>query len=139
MASVRRIVRDYARGTKWQRAWFNVPDMSRRLGAWGLTLALVAVLAAAVIPTCAGSLCCMLAGEKTVTAAMPCCEPSMSAGDTPPQPLKVEDRQFCPSLPSAESAQTASPVLHLAALPPPEDSQLEPSPPLFLLNAQFRI
>jgi hypothetical protein len=137
---VRRIVRDYARGTKWQRAWFNVPDMSRRLGAWGLTLALVAVLAAAAVPSCADSLCCKLAGEKTVAPAMPCCEPSMSAGDTHPPPLKVEDRQSGRSASLlAESGQAGLPILHHASLSPPERVQHEPSPPLFLLNAQFRI
>ena len=112
--------------------------MSRRLGALGLTLALLAVLAAAVIPKCADSLCCMLAGETRVKAQMPCCEPSISQDDVRVQPLKVEDRQSC------LSGQAGLPVLHHAAeivavaeAPPPSPPAF--SPPLFLLNAQFLI
>ena len=113
--------------------------MSRRLGAWSLTLALVAVIAAAVIPTCADSLCCLLSGETTVKAQMPCCEPSITQRGAELQPLKVEDRQSCLSI--AEDGQAGLPVLHLAVedLPPPRAVRHEPSPPLFLLNAQFRI
>ena len=114
--------------------------MSRRLGAWGLTLALMAVIAAAVIPTCADSLCCARDGEMAMQAQMPCCEPSMSQKDFELQPLKVEDRQSCLSI-AALPGQAGSPVLHLrSALDAAVPAGLHPpSPPLFLLHAQFLI
>ena len=113
--------------------------MSRRLGAWGLTLALIAVIAAAVIPTCADSLCCARDSETAVQAQMPCCEPSISQRNLDLQPLKVEDRQSCLSVAELPEGQTGLSVLHHAATPRGRRAEARPAPPLFLLNAQFLI
>ncbi|HEX6086749.1 MAG TPA: hypothetical protein VF266_19615 [Thermoanaerobaculia bacterium] len=112
--------------------------MSRRLAAWGLTLALMAVIAAAVIPSC-DSLCCARDGGTAVQAQMPCCEPSISQGDFPQQPLKVEDRQSCLSVVALPEGQTGLSVLHLATARQVRRAEARPTPPLFLLNAQFLI
>lgn len=117
--------------------------MSRRVGAFGLTVALLAVLAAAVIPTCADSLCCALTGEKTVAPEMPCCEPSISSRNFDMQPAKVEARQASPdaalhaAVPPAALKAAAPSRLRLVRVVP--SAGAPPSPPLFLRNAQFLI
>ena len=113
--------------------------MSRRLGAGGLTLALIAVIAAAVIPSCEGSLCCVRDGETAVQAQMPCCEPSISRTDFELQPLRVEDRQSSLSVVVLPEGQTGLSVLHHASAPRERRTEARPAPPLFLLNAQFLI
>ena len=115
------------------------PHMKRRLGAWGLTLALIAVLAAAVIPTCADSLCCALSGKTTVQAQMPCCQPSISQRDFDLKPARVEEKQSFRFVATPPPGQAGLPLLHHAAdaAPPPEPHPS--SPPLFLRNAQFLI
>jgi hypothetical protein len=113
--------------------------MKRRLGASVLTLALIAVIAAAVVPSCADSLCCAaLPGPRTVSPEMPCCEPTLTARNSELQPARVvEDRQSCLSGPG--EGQAGLPVLHVARIESPPPVHPHPSAPLFLRNEQFRI
>ena len=114
----------------------------QRLKAATLTLAVLAVLAAAAFPPCANASCCAQTDETAVEAPMECCrEASLSSRDA------VDPLAATPA-PSLKSA----PVATIATLPPAaidprtqatrtlaEDDPDEPDPPLFLLNEQFRI
>lgn len=113
--------------------------MSRRLGAWGLTLALIAVIAAAVIPTCADSLCCIPGGEARVKAQMACCEPSISSGDVRQQPMTFTAQAFLPQTDAPAATTFEPPVLRADSPPGISAAHHQPSPPLFLRNAQFLI
>ncbi|HUR81976.1 MAG TPA: hypothetical protein VM733_14525 [Thermoanaerobaculia bacterium] len=116
-------------------------DSNRRLRASVLALAMLAVIAAAVLPACADSLCCAkLPVKQTMHAQMPCCEPTLA-----PRTASVQ-----PVTPAASAPQTSVPV---AAIEPPpqapprvqalratvEGAHHETPPTLFLLNAQFLI
>lgn len=119
----------------------------RGLKAAYLTLAVITVLVAGVLPACGDGSCCANAGEPSVHTQMPCCDesslapreavrllPATSAGSVPPPqtwaPVAVVEQpgalDFIPPRVQATLA-TASSAHH------------EPHPPLFLLNAQFLI
>ncbi|HEY0371875.1 MAG TPA: hypothetical protein VGD79_07720 [Thermoanaerobaculia bacterium] len=108
-------------------------------------LALLTVLSASLLPVCAGAFCCPAVAELTMEAAMPCC------AETSVTP-REDVRSLPATSPSAAPApQTWTPMIAVAlpranAFVPvriahTEDSppRHEPSPPLFLLNAQFLI
>jgi hypothetical protein len=100
-------------------------------------LAAVFVLAAGIAPAC-GSICCAAESAATIHASMPCCEtqPKIERSEALrlPQATTV-------SIPAAVAAPVtaietpASRAIAAAALP----SQHQPSPPLFLRNAQLLI
>jgi hypothetical protein len=105
-------------------------------------LAALIVFAAAVLPAC-GGLCCTAADEAAMHAAMPCCAAESSLAPTDARPIP-------PATTLATSALTPPAPLPVAAILTPAATQLlprgivstahhEPSPPLFLLNAQFLI
>ena len=119
---------------------------SRRLRASFLALAVIAVVAAGVLPTCADSLCCSKSpARQTVHSQMPCCEPTIAPRDARLQPVTAAGSLLLP--------QTWAPVavveLHgasdflsprvQATLATASSAHSEPDPPLFLLNAQFLI
>ena len=112
--------------------------MSRRLGAFGLTLALIAVIAAAVIPSCADSLCCARDGDTAMQAQMPCCEPSISQRDFELQPATSARSITLPPV-CAPTAVIEPQLAEVVDVLPAPAAQHPPSPPLFLLNAQFLI
>jgi len=60
---------------------------SRRHRASFLALAVIAVVAAGVLPACLDSGCCPLTGERTVQSQMPCCEPTIAPRDLSLRPV----------------------------------------------------
>lgn len=121
---------------------------STRFRAMSLALAVIAVLAAGVLPVC-GGMCCPVSGTVTnIHAQMPCCAgaTSFARGDSlrlppasfaglssPPQmwvPVAVVERS---------GASLQSPPRVQATLTTASAARHEPHPPLFLLNAQFLI
>ena len=114
-----------------------------------LVLAAIAVFAAGVLPACVPALCCPVStAAPSVHAEMPCCAPSATfvpRDDTRQQPATVASatsllpQKWAPvAMVAPRSAQFSSPHVQTA-----RDTVLrahpEPSPPLFLLNAQFLI
>ena len=112
-------------------------------------LVAIAVFAAGVLPACVPALCCPVSpAMPSVHAEMPCCAPSTTfvpRDDTRQQPATVAGatsllpQKWAPVAAVAQrSAQFSSPRVQTA-----RDTVLlahpEPSPPLFLLNAQFLI
>lgn len=106
----------------------------RKVRAAILTLTALMVLAAGLVPAC-GELCCKRAGTPTVHAQMPCCEPSLAQRDTRPQPATAAH---------IEPVVVEQAVVTIAAAPVEQHYAAESlaphtTPPLFLLNEQFRI
>jgi hypothetical protein len=120
---------------------------SQRLRASFLALAAITVLAAGVLPTCADGICCPLADAPTVHTQMPCCvdpsiaprdavrlQPATSAGSTLSPPTWASG-----AVVEQPGATQVSPPRVQATLATVSLAHHEPSPPLFLLNAQFLI
>lgn len=118
---------------------------SRRLRASFLALAVIAVFAAGVLPTCADSLCCSRAGEQTVQAEMPCCEPTIAPREFSLQPVTPAGSALLPqtwapvAVVEPPGASPSIPPRVQATLATVSQAHLEPPPSLFLLNAQFLI
>jgi hypothetical protein len=122
----------------------SASSSSRRLKAGILMLAAFAVFVAGAAPLCS-SLCCPLAPpQASIHASMPCCagETSMSRSDA----MRVQ-QTTAPAAPRVHATQPVTIIAtatstHAPALrrePPRLVARHEPSPPLFLLNAQFLI
>jgi hypothetical protein len=102
-----------------------------------LMLAAIVVLAAGILPAC-GSICCAGEADTVIHRPMPCCDaqPRLERPDAlrMPQATSV-------SIPAGVAAPLtaietpASRALAIAPLP----ARHEPSPPLFLRNAQLLI
>lgn len=112
-----------------------------------LALAVITVLASGVLPACGGMCCPVAEDEAAVHAQMPCCaEPTFSPSDA----LRLLPATFAGL---SSSPQTWVPVAVVErpgtfeVSPPRVQATLtiasrahhEPTPPLFLLNAQFLI
>ena len=120
-------------------------SMRRSLRACFLALAVIAVLTAGVLPPC-GAICCPVATDiAAVHAQMPCCAGRIAQGDA----SRVQPATFSGY---SSSPQTWAPVAVVvqpgASVVPPRvqatlatasRAHLEPSSPIFLLNAQFLI
>jgi hypothetical protein len=113
--------------------------------AFVLALVFVSIVAAGVLPTCGDELCCANE-EPAVHAQMPCCE---STAITPRDVIRLQTVtasstgvtvQAPPALAAVvQSAQPiATPRMHVQH-PVASAILVEPTPPLFLLNAQFLI
>jgi len=116
----------------------------RRTKAGILMLAAFAVIAMGLAPLCTALCCPSAPAELSIHASMPCCagEASMSRSDA----MRVEH-----STSAAARVHVPPPVLAVATLVKqpaapalrPEATRVltrhDPSPPLFLLNAQFLI
>jgi hypothetical protein len=117
----------------------------RRFRAIGLALATIVVLAAGILPACVPGMCCPVTDTPTVHTQMPCCQgqDSIASSDLDEvRPATFAGHSFKPQTwaVAAVSTQTASPVAHIAATRNRgRDAHHQPSPPLFLLNAQFLI
>jgi hypothetical protein len=121
----------------------NASSSSRRIRAGILMLAALAVVAAGAAPLCT-SLCCPPAPpEAAFHAAMPCC-----TGEDSMTPSDALDVQHAP--PATARVHAPQQLTVAATLAPPSAPSLgrestrvltrhDPSPPLFLLNAQFLI
>ena len=118
----------------------------RRLRALSLALAVTTLLAAGLLPACIPGLCCPINDAPTVHAQMPCCQGESSIASR--EPLRVRPATFASNAPSPQSAAvlaqhatafTVAPARVPAKLAAGQTAQHEPSPPLFLLNAQFLI
>lgn len=118
---------------------------SRRLRAICLTLATVIVLAAGIVPACDRELCCPVTPDVPIAhAEMPCCEAGVS--NAPREITRVRPATF-PGFDLTPHAATPAAVVAFEAptarIELPHDTRFiahrEPSPPLFLLNAQFLI
>lgn len=120
--------------------------MSRRFRAIFLALTTVAVFAAGALPACAGAVCCPTPTEPVAHAQMPCCEGQTSIARSSAlrlQTVTFAGFSFSPQLcdPVALVARTgaSAPAGVQAARATVSAALHEPSPPLFLLNAQFLI
>ena len=101
-------------------------------------LAAMCVLAASLAPAC-GALCCADDTIPTIHAAMPCCE-------TQPRIARSEAMRVPQATTVAVDAQVATPIAaisipasRIAVVATPATSHHQPSPPLFLRNAQLLI
>lgn len=123
----------------------DTSSLSRRIRAGILMLSLIAVLAAALAPLC-DSFCCASSSETSIHALMPCCagESNMSRNE----PVREErSTSTAARVSTPQPPPVAAVIATLAAPPAPatrfEETRIasrhEPSPPLFLLNAQFLI
>ena len=122
-------------------------SMRRSLRACFLALAVIAVLTAGVLPSC-GGICCPVATDvAAVHAQMPCCASGAQIAQR--DALRAQPATFTGY---SSSPQTWAPVAVVvqpgASVVPPRvqatlatasRAHLEPSSPLFLLNAQFLI
>ena len=104
-------------------------------------LALIVVLASAILPAC-GGICCPKAPDASMHAQMPCCagESSMAPRDnSATQPATLARAATTIALTTAPATIELAPP---RVQPPPRIALAtphEPTPPLFLLNAQFLI
>src|SRR5688500_20129277 len=121
----------------------NASSSSRRIRAGILTLVAFAVIAAGAVPLCTEFCCPPAPPEASFHAPMPCCagEDSMSPSDATdvqhappatarvhaPRPVAIADTLTLPSVPALRGEWARVLTRH------------DPSPPLFLLNAQFLI
>lgn len=122
---------------------------SRRLKAICLTLATITVLAAGVLPACVNGLCCPVTPDApAVHSQMPCCtgQTSIAPGEiTRVRPATYAGFNLQPQTWAAAAvvagagASELSPARVPATLATGLFALREPSPPLFLLNAQFLI
>jgi hypothetical protein len=112
-----------------------------------LALVAITVLVAAVLPACLDGGCCSNAGEMTVHMQMPCCSESTLAPRDAVRPLPATSTGSVPSpqmwapvaVVDLPGASGFLPPRVQATLPIASTAHHEPSPPLFLLNAQFLI
>jgi hypothetical protein len=109
-----------------------------------IVVAAILILGNGMVPVC-GAMCCPLAPDvPLVHAQMPCCAPgaSIGAGDvTRTQPATVAGSVSLPLAWNvvARLGGNDSPTLVAVARDTAAAATQEPSPPLFLLNAQFLI
>ena len=109
----------------------------RRTRAAILTFTALVVLAAALFPSC-GTMCCKRDATPTVHAQMPCCEPSVGQREARTQPTTA-------AAPHVVIAAVQHVAIVVDALPATQSATSiaapapQPTPPLFLLNEQFRI
>jgi hypothetical protein len=107
--------------------------------ALSLLAAAAILFAAAVFPACVPG-CCKAEAEASMRAQMPCCDdrPSMTEREVSATRTAVVAPFHAPA--AIVQHTVAAPLQHAAA-PRIADAQPEPqpSPPLFLLNAQFLI
>jgi hypothetical protein len=104
-------------------------------------LALMVVLASVTMPAC-GGICCPQAPEAAVHARMPCCtaESSMATRDaSPAQPATFARNATFMAVIVRPATFAASPTPVQPARRIEREKPHEPTPPLFLLNAQFLI
>ena len=121
-------------------------NSTRRMRAGILMLALFAVFAGAFAPLC-DALCCPLPTETAMHAIMPCCAGEDSV--TRSESMRLQRAALTPVAKQApEAAPVAAVVVAESAhadtaslrhVPPRLAGRHEPSPPLFLLHAQFLI
>ncbi|HEY0156666.1 MAG TPA: hypothetical protein VGF28_05175 [Thermoanaerobaculia bacterium] len=116
----------------------SLSTATRRTRAGILMLAAFFVLAAGIVPAC-GSFCCAREAADSMHAAMPCCEsqPKLERAQVlrMPQATSVSLPAAHVAAPVTAPASPPARALTLAALP----GMHEPSPPLFLRNAQLLI
>lgn len=122
---------------------------SRIKRAFSLALVVVSVLAAGVLPTCGDGFCCSVeSAVPTVHAQMPCCaSPSFAPRDVSPSRAVTtlsagsltSPRMWAPAALVTWSHASVSPSRVQATLATASTAHPEPTPPLFLLNAQFLI
>lgn len=121
---------------------------SRIKRAVTLALAVVSVLVAGVLPTCGDGLCCSVKpAVPTAHAQMPCCAPSFAPRDaarpqvatTSPAGSLISPQMWAPAALVTWSIATDSSLRVQATLATASKALLEPTPPIFLLNAQFLI
>ena len=107
-----------------------------------VTLLAIVVLAGGLVPACMGGGCCVKELEASVHNEMPCCKESAIAPSSAPAravpapaPTHIAAPVATIALPGAIeiAPQRIAVAAHDAA------EHREPSPPLFLLNAQFLI
>lgn len=113
-----------------------------------LALAVVSALAAGVLPTCGDGLCCsIMPAVPTVHAQMPCCaSPSIAPRDvSQPQAVTtsagslISPQMWAPVALVMRPYASVVPSRVQATLATVSPAPSEPTPPLFLLNAQFLI
>jgi len=96
---------------------------------------------AGVLPVCIPGLCCDTSDAPAMHAQMPCCAGETSM--TPREPVRVQPATFAAFASNPLHAMAPVVVVQPAAISFTPDatssSHHEPSPPLFLLNAQFLI
>ncbi|HUP61937.1 MAG TPA: hypothetical protein VNA69_16135 [Thermoanaerobaculia bacterium] len=114
-----------------------------------ITLIIATVLAAGVLPACVPGVCCaVLPDASTIHAQMPCC--AMTNSFAPRDAMRLQPATFAGSTsplpqmwaPVAVVARPGAPVVPprvQTTLDTALEARHEPSPPLFLLNAQFLI
>ena len=120
---------------------------ARRAKAAILAFVAMSVLAAGVLPACLDGGCCSKAGEMTVHMQMPCCTESSFAPRDAVRPLPATSAGSVPSpqmwapvaVVELPGASGFIPPRVQATLAIASSAHHEPSPPLFLLNAQFLI
>src|SRR5688572_27852821 len=112
-----------------------------------LTLAVIVVLVAGILPSCGDGSCCAHAGEASVHTQMPCCaESTLAARDA----VRLLPATSAGSVPAPQTWVPVAVVVQpgtLDFIPPrvpatvatASSAHQEPDPPLFLLNAQFLI
>lgn len=116
-----------------------LPSLRRR--ATALLVATLLLAGAGVLPVC-GGFCCASGDDESMHAQMPCCEtPSslapMDAVRVPPATVTAGIALQPPALPPVTMLVPVPPAR--AAFDRTSDAHHEPSPPLFLLNAQLLI
>jgi len=116
---------------------------SRRHRASFLALAVIAVVAAGVLPACLDSGCCPLTGERTVQSQMPCCEPTIAPRDLSLRPVTSAGSVLLPqtwapvAVVEPPGASPSIPPRVQATLATASRAHQQPPPTLFLLNAQL--
>jgi hypothetical protein len=112
-----------------------------------LAVTLATVLTAGILPTCGDGACCVLGpAQATVHAQMPCCA-SMTAPRDVPRPgvvttsagSLVSPQTWAPVALVMRPYASGSPSRVQATLTTVPTAHPEPTPPIFLLNAQFLI
>lgn len=105
-----------------------------------LTLAVIAVLVAGVIPSCGDSGCCSHAEEASVQRVMPCCqEASMASRDAVRVVATASASAVHPVAVAESPIAFASVAPQRAPLPLARVASDLHEPPLFLRNAQLLI
>jgi hypothetical protein len=119
-------------------------SISRIKRAFVLALVFVSVVASGVLPTCGDELCCANE-DASMHAQMPCCE---TTSITPNDFVRVQSGTSSAGLIVHAPVQAALVATTDATMTAPRPRVqhpvaspvlLEPTPPLFLLNAQFLI
>ena len=101
-------------------------------------LALLVVLASVTLPAC-GGICCPKAAEASVHAEMPCCAgaSAMTPREASPAQPATFARVATPiAVLTRPAAFAESPALVRSAPHVDRETPHEPTPPLFLMNAQ---